>query len=488
MRTVIINRIKVLSLFLIFGVIAINLPVVAQTPVVTPKNNEYFKEKPRDIIFKIETFGRRLESITANGTEIDFSTKAYPHAQNSWMVTIKSSELSALPNGKQEFSIKTDNGRSAKMHINVMESRVAAPLTIVAPDVNHGNALLICFPTGKTMLIDCAKSNWRDQVVIPLLEKNNIRKLDYFILTHYHGDHDAGDRGQKIKRDFDVEKFYDYQSLKVGNTLNIEGTKIKILNAYTSGNDENSRSLCFQLKFKDFIYEHGGDIYGHNQVEIRNRFPNDVKAHVFFGNHHFHGSIDINYIRSMDPILVLLQAEKAIYERTAYMNDYKQSVEKWLYDNNKRLIETIPAVEIGTAVVRVDSVDKWTYETYREPWAPVIPYLFYDPTGNTYPYKSRSKAKSIAENALSYSYCAGSQKVSVQLHSMHQNSAILYVNNVKGEQLNAIPSGLTSNGITWNLRDRSGKKVPSGIYIFEVRSTCTGNRIGKAFSMTLMPL
>ncbi len=346
-----------------------------ELPKVTPKNNVFYNVVPRDIIVKVDAFGRSIDSVTANGASLAFSKKAYPYQEGAWLMRIDSSGLLALPRGEQELRITLDGGESILMHIKVMDSRSPALLTIVAPDVNHGNSVLIIFPTGKTLLIDCAKVMWRDRVVIPLLKKNGIDKLDYFIITHYDEDHDSGDGGAKIKSEFDVGQFYDYNSFTVGQMLDLEKTKIKILNAYESGTDENTRSLSFQLKYKGFIYVHGADTYAINQAAIMRRFPNDLKAHVFFGNHHFHGSLDYKYVRAMDPVLVLVQAEKAIYERDAYMVVFKQQIAGWLRKNNKRFIEAVPSLEVGTVVIRVNDANDWTYETYKDTLTPVIPFL-----------------------------------------------------------------------------------------------------------------
>jgi beta-lactamase superfamily II metal-dependent hydrolase len=327
------------------------------------------------LVVKINTYGRKITSVTANNSELDFDCIEYPYEEDAWKVQIHKTSLSSLPQGHQPIAINYDSNESSIMNINVIANATPSSLTIIAPFVSHGNSVLLILPTGKTMLIDCGDATWRDRVVIPLLQNNSINKLDYFILTHYEPDHDSGDRGETIKSIFEPEHFYDYNDFVAGETFELEQTQIKILNVSMGAADENINSLSFKLEYNGFIYNHGGDIYSSNQQTILTQFPDDIKAHVFSANHHFHGSLSSEYIRTMDPYLVFIQAQQAIYARSAYTQTYKVQTEEWLKENNKRLIETLPTVEIGTVVIRANSADDWTYETYGDTETPDIPYI-----------------------------------------------------------------------------------------------------------------
>ena len=225
------------------------------------------------------------------------------------------------------------------------------------------------------MLVDCGQDWIRDQIIIPLLDRHDIQKIDYFILTHYHDDHDSGDDGLKIRKEYDVEKFYDYKSFKTGETFKIDNVSFKILNSFQDGDEENTQSLSFKMEYNGFVYVHGGDIYAENQQKILKNFPADVEADVYYANHHFHGSVNVDYVRAVNPAIVLVQAQEAIYARSAYMVNFKQEVEKYLIENQKRYKEDLPNLEVGTVVIRVNGKNDWTYETYQHTKEVIVPLL-----------------------------------------------------------------------------------------------------------------
>ncbi len=254
-----------------------------------------------------------------------------------------------------------------------MPEPLYSDLMIVAPDVEHGSAMILRLPSGKHMLIDSGKSWVRDSILIPMLQRHQIDTIQTFILTHYHDDHDGGDSGMVIKNDFFVQEFIDYSTYPTGYEWEQDGVKFKIVNSYADGDEENTRSLAIRISYNGFNLMHGGDTYAINQQKILRRFVEDVPAQVFYANHHFHGSVDPVYIRVTNPDLVILQAQEAIYARAAYMVKYKELSEKVLNKTRSEPIETLPALEVGTIVLRIDSAGQWEYETYRDQDELVIP-------------------------------------------------------------------------------------------------------------------
>ena len=354
------------------------IDIVTVDPQITPVTNNFYKKSAQDLTIKLNAYGRTITDVTAGGSALDFNQEEYSFEEDAWKLQINQSSLTALEAGSHDISINYDSGESSIMNVNAIADTIPAFLTIIAPHVSHGNAVLIILPTGKTMLVDCGTANMRDQVVVPLLHNNNITKLDYFILTHYHEDHDGGDGGETIKSLFEVDQFYDYQDFDEGDTLQLELCRMKILNAYSSGTDENTRSLSFKLEYNDFIYGHGADIYGSNQQTILTRYPDDVKAHVYSANHNLHGSVYAQYYRKMDPFIVFNQAQQAIYARSAYTQTYLIEAIEWLKENGERYIETLPTIEVGTVVIRANNANDWTYESYDNTETPVIPYTPYN--------------------------------------------------------------------------------------------------------------
>ena len=69
-------------------------------------------------------------------------------------------------------------------------------LTIVGIDVGQGDAFLIKFPNGKTALVDAGDATLRfdngKRVILPLLEKLGVDKIDYAFISHIDSDHYMG--------------------------------------------------------------------------------------------------------------------------------------------------------------------------------------------------------------------------------------------------------------------------------------------------------
>ncbi|MEO8168077.1 MAG: ComEC/Rec2 family competence protein, partial [bacterium] len=63
-------------------------------------------------------------------------------------------------------------------------------------DVGQGDACLIEFPDGKTMLIDAgpksADYDAGERIIIPFLKRKGIKNLDYIVASHPHADHIGG--------------------------------------------------------------------------------------------------------------------------------------------------------------------------------------------------------------------------------------------------------------------------------------------------------
>lgn len=344
-------------------------------PELSQVNNIFYKACPYDITVKANKYGYKLKSVTCGAREIPFESSIFDGFEDAVNIKLPKNSQQNLPEGRQKITFHFDHGYKLYFNLDIKTKRDPAQLTIIAPDVEHGNSVIFMLPSGKVLLVDCAKAWVRDSILIPFLNRHGINKIDFMILTHYHGDHDSDDKGMKIRNMFGVKTFYDYKSFASGDSFNLEGVKFKVLNSFNDGNEENSRSLSFKMEYNGFVYVHGADIYADNQTNILKKFPRDIKAHVYFANHHFHGSASMEYLRAVDPEVVLLQAEKAIYARSTYMVNFLERVVPYLKKNNKRFVESLPALEVGTAVIRVNSKDDWTYETYRETGKVVIPFL-----------------------------------------------------------------------------------------------------------------
>jgi hypothetical protein len=345
-------------------------------PELTPIKNIFYKDFPRDIVIQVKKNGSKIVNATCDGKETPFSISEYRFYEDAIHLKIPMAFISELATGNHAVKINFEGGFVLTHELKVIKKSKAAGLTIIAPYVEHGKSILFILPTGKTLLIDCGKKWVRDSLIIPFFIRNKIKKIDYFFLTHYHEDHDSDDKGEKIKKLFRVKHFYDYKSFHTGDSLTVEGLKIKILNSFEDGDEENTRSLILKMTYKGFVYVDGGDAYAINQEKILNRFPNDIKAEVFAANHHFHGSADVDYLRKLNPSLVIIQSQQAIYARSTYMIDFLKNVRDYLNMNKLGSVEGLPALEVGTIVIRANDKNNYSYETYSDYSHCVVPFLF----------------------------------------------------------------------------------------------------------------
>ncbi|MBN8705635.1 MAG: MBL fold metallo-hydrolase [Bacteroidetes bacterium] len=334
-------------------------------PELVPIRNHVLSTQPRDLHFKWNAYGKKLNSVLLDGKKSELKTTVYPHQEDAYQSILEKEKLANLKSGSHTLQMIFDSADTLKSVFTVSQKPVTSPLVIVSPDVEHGSSVIIRLPTGKIMMVDTGKDWVRDQILIPFLQREKITKIDYLLITHYHDDHDSGDRGEKIRNLFQVDQFIDYSTYKTGTVLPFEGTSLKILNCSEDGTEENTKSLSFKLTYNGFSYTHGADTYGLNQQLMLDRFPDDTRTDVFMANHHFHGSVNVDYLRKLDPVLVLIQAQEAIYARSAFMLWFREETESWWRKSKSRYLESLPALEVGTTVIKVRTGQDWTYETHQ---------------------------------------------------------------------------------------------------------------------------
>lgn len=235
-------------------------------------------------------------------------------------------------------------------------------LRIVCLDVDHGDAALIIFPTGRVALVDSAKDAWCRARVLPFLRNHRIGELTYYLTTHDHEDH-VGLRAELV-RELLVKQVWDHRSFEAGAELELEGTQLTILNAHADSSDENDRSLAFRLELDGFVYCHGADLYADGQERILARFPGRERAHVYRANHHLHGSFSKQHLVRTDPVLVVVSAQEAVYERVAYTRDFAEAVRE-LRAGGGRLRDVLVTLEKGNVLIWANGEHDWGYSSYR---------------------------------------------------------------------------------------------------------------------------
>lgn len=248
-----------------------------------------------------------------------------------------------------------------ELTVPVVAAAADAPFQIAMLEVSHGKCSVLRLPDGTHALVDTGTAAEFRRSVRPFLEAHGIRRLAHVIITHYHDDHSGG--LEELKAAFEIGAVRDYRSFRSGETFDLGGATVDVLNAYDDGRDENSRSLSLRFSHRGFVYADGGDIYGHNQERILRERPALVPAHVYAANHHFHGSIDVSYLRRTDPVLFLVTADPAVYARGAFTEEFQPMVERHLKAHGGRLRETLLTPEVGHILVRAHDGDRWSCET-----------------------------------------------------------------------------------------------------------------------------
>lgn len=343
---------------------------------ISPNKQIFIKEIEQPLVFKIDNYHQEITRILLNGKPISFSVKKFPYQECAVQLILDNNQLNSFAPGNYSLKVELKKHK-IYANITIKEKAEKAKLIIIVPNVEHGSSVLIRLPSGKNLLIDSGKSWVRDSIIIPLLVKHHIDTIHTFIITHYHGDHDSDDKGALIKKKFHVQQFIDRSTFSTGTELKQDGVTIKFLNGTANGDKENSQSLAFKISYNGFNYLHGADNYAANQIKMMKNFPDDIKAHVFYGNHHFHGSLSPDFIIKVNPDIVLVQSQEAVYARSAYMDDYKNKALKVLNAKRESPIETLLALEIGATVISVNSDKDWWYRTHNAQNTLFVPELIY---------------------------------------------------------------------------------------------------------------
>jgi beta-lactamase superfamily II metal-dependent hydrolase len=346
---------------------------VYELPVISPRLNTAYASAPRDLTYLLQLNGHRVESLHLDGAAVAFTVVPYPLVPDAVTLTLAPAALAKAPPGRHQLLATMEDGSRCDSELTVEGHPVLAPLVIVTCDVRHGKATLLRLPDGSVALIDTGTAEAARDRLVPLLQRQGIKRIDHLILTHDHDDHVGG--RPAVAAACTIGQVYDCHTFKSGDKFVLGGVAFTVLNAADSGTDENSGSLALRGEYNGFVYSDGADTYGANQRQALARFPELVRADVYYANHHFHGSIDVGFLRQVDPVLVLVSAEDAVYARGAFMQLYKPEVEGYLKAHDGRLRETLVTREVGTIVVRARGRDDWTYETYADTPGGVIPGL-----------------------------------------------------------------------------------------------------------------
>ena len=203
-------------------------------------------------------------------------------------------------------------------------------------DVGEGDSILIEIPKGKAILIDTGNPITVSKV-IDYLEKNDIRHLEYLILTHPHLDHIGGvfwlSRAMPIRKIYDncqdlsqiaksqdIYRWYQdlirgdsrYNCLTANDKLIIDGVMISVLwpPRPLIFSDFNTNSLVIMVKYNDFRGLFTGDLTAQAEAELLNRKIN-LTSDILKVPHH--GAADASskeFLGAVSPEVSIISVNK----------------------------------------------------------------------------------------------------------------------------------------------------------------------------------
>lgn len=237
-------------------------------------------------------------------------------------------------------------------------------LSILAIDVGQGDSFLIKFPNKQTALIDAGNANLNfdngKKIIIPLLNKLGINKIDYAFVSHVDADHFMGFLSlikigmiKKIykpalikdeKKDLLFENFirkngidinyYKKEKIKIGNSVIYVLNNNRLNNLSISNND---KSGILKLVYGKNSFLFTGDLGINMEKEYIKDYNNFLESNVLKAGHHgSKTSSNEKFIKTISPKYSLISAGIG----NKFKHPHKEVVQR--FQNN------------GTKVLRTD--------------------------------------------------------------------------------------------------------------------------------------
>lgn len=232
-------------------------------------------------------------------------------------------------------------------------------LSIIYIDVGQGDSFLIKFPNSKTALIDAGNATEYfdngERIILPLLQRLGIKKVDYAFVSHLDSDHYAGfislinqniiskvykPKVQKSVKDSIFEDYltankiqYDYYS---NASINIGNCKIYFLNdtSYAEYNnfDSNNKSGIIKIVYGSTSFLFVGDAEKEAEQFMIKRYFTFLKADVLKVGHHGSNTSSSNlFLDMVKPSIGIISA--------GVMNKFSHPSKKVLSKFKKRNIK-----------------------------------------------------------------------------------------------------------------------------------------------------
>ncbi|HAX61172.1 MAG TPA: hypothetical protein DCX95_01235 [Elusimicrobia bacterium] len=216
---------------------------------------------------------------------------------------------------------------------------IGKELAVTFIDVGQGDSIFIKTPNGKTILIDAGGTPyWKqsdydpgEEVVVPFLENQKIKKLDFVIATHADGDHIGG--MPAVLRKFPIGSLYEngivsdqpeYEEmhrviddkkivtsvLKQDASFYIDSSvKFEIFsppsNFYFEG--ENNNAIAIRLIYGDVSFLFTADIEYESEDNILKTYGDKVQSNILkIGHHGSATSTSENFLKAVNPEVAVI--------------------------------------------------------------------------------------------------------------------------------------------------------------------------------------
>lgn len=188
-------------------------------------------------------------------------------------------------------------------------------------DVGEGDSAFIQTPDGLNILIDGGRGkkeyssyDYGERVVLPLLKRNGINKLDFVILSHYHDDHYGGlitvldhiprveklilpgyssqDKEafdslfKKLQKKIKITYICGNRKLKLGSNTEIEFFSPSCDKDLISKFNENSKSITLKLSYKQISILFAGDIEEDAEKWLVKQYGEELDSDILKVAHH----------------------------------------------------------------------------------------------------------------------------------------------------------------------------------------------------------
>ncbi len=210
-------------------------------------------------------------------------------------------------------------------------------LRVIFFDVGEGDAALILFPYGGSMLIDGGEQVQGERVILPYLRKKGIRRIDTVVLTHAHSDHVGGlvtilkalPVGLIVESGFPhttdiytefLEEAYErnvpYKLVRRGQELTgFRGVRIEFLNPphpflEGGGSDINDNSVVIKLSYGRIRFLLCADIEREAEKELL-KYGSKLRSHLIKVPHHgSESSSSWEFIKEVSPQTAIISVAR----------------------------------------------------------------------------------------------------------------------------------------------------------------------------------